>query len=116
LDFTDAQKKNYITRVPNTSKPTSLEVDKNKLLDSFIDGVNKGLNNSAGVEVIKNFSIGTMKIDVAIIDRATQNFIQGFLVDNFSYFKSYEDYVVDRDLKNFLLIKKYPVIKVNEMN
>ena len=116
LDFTEEQKKNYITRVASTSKPSILEIAKNKLLDSFIDGVKKGLDNSAGVEVIKNFSIGTMKIDVAIIDKFTQNFIQGFLIDNFSYFKSYEDYVVDRDLKNFLLIKKYPVIKINEMN
>ncbi len=116
LDFSDDKKKNYIKRITKTNEQTSTELSKNILLDSFYSDVKDGLDNLHGVEVIKNFSIGTMKIDLVIIDKLSKKFIQGFLVDNFSYFNSYEDYVVDRDLKNFLLIKKYPVIKINELN
>lgn len=116
LDFSEDMKKNYIKRATNKTKPNASEIEKNILLESFYNGVKNGLDNLSGVEIIKNFSIGTIQIDLAIIDRVTQNFIQGFIIDNFSYFNSYEEYVVDRDLKNFLLIKKYPVIKINEMN
>lgn len=116
LDFSEDKKKNYIKRTSSDAPATPTEQAKNILLNSFFNGVKSGLDNLAGVEIIKNFSIGTIKIDLAIIDKATNNFIQGFLIDNFSYFNSYDDYVVDRDLKNFLLIKKYPVIKINEMN
>ncbi|MGL5617495.1 MAG: DEAD/DEAH box helicase [Metamycoplasmataceae bacterium] len=117
LDFPEEKKKNYINKkIKNNIKPTQIELEKQFLLHSFYTGIINGLDNSLGVEIIKNFSIGTIQIDLAIIDKTTRNFIQGFLIDNFSYFNSYEDYIVDRDLKNFLLLKKYPVIKINEMN
>ncbi len=116
LDFSDEKKKNYIKRITKTVDTTPTELSKNILLDSFYNDIKAGLDNSSGIEIIKNFSIGTIQIDLAIIDKASQKFIQGFLVDNFSYFNSYENYVVDRDLKNFLLIKKYPIIKINELN
>lgn len=116
LDISNEEKKNYIDRVVSTKKPTATEKEKELLLNSFVDGIKNSLDNSSGIEIVKNFSIGTMKIDVAIIDKSSQNFVQGFLIDNFSYFNSYEDYVVDRDLKNFLIIKKYPIIKINQMN
>ncbi|MGL5205029.1 MAG: DEAD/DEAH box helicase, partial [Metamycoplasmataceae bacterium] len=116
LDFSEEMKKNYIKKAHEDIKPTQIEIEKDSLLDSFYNEIINGLDNSLGVEIIKNFSIGTIRIDLAIIDKMTQTFIQGFLIDNFSYFNSYENYVVDRDLKNFLLLKKYPVIKINEMN
>lgn len=116
LDISDVEKKNYIQRIDSKKEITNIEQEKTNLLNSFVDGIWEALDNSVGVEIIKNFSIGTMKIDVAIIDKNSGNFIQGFLIDNFSYFNSYEEYVVDRDLKNFLIIKKYPIIKINEMN
>ncbi len=116
LDLSNEDKKNYIDKVNDIKKQTKSEKQKNKLLDSFIEEISSSIDNSSGVEIIKNFSIGTIKIDVAVIDKLTQKFIQGFLIDNFSYFNSYEEYVVDRDFKNFLIVKKYPIVKINEMN
>ncbi|MGL5205588.1 MAG: DEAD/DEAH box helicase [Metamycoplasmataceae bacterium] len=116
LDLPEELKKSYIKKVKKNLEPTHIELEKQALLHSFYSEIMNGLDNSSGVDIIKNFSIGTIQIDLAIIDKITKNFIQGFLIDNFSYFNSYEDYVVDRDLKNFLLLKKYPVIKINEMN
>lgn len=119
LDFSDDKKKNYIQKSTSnalTDMELKLESKKDILLCSFIKGIEKGIDNLSGIEIIKNFSIGTMKIDIAIIDKITQNFIQGFLIDNYSYFNSYDEYVVDRDFKNFLLIKKYPITKINKMN
>ncbi|MGL4252156.1 MAG: hypothetical protein ACRCRQ_01200, partial [Metamycoplasmataceae bacterium] len=116
LDLPEDLKKDYIKKIKKKSKLTQIELEKQALLESFYNGIINGLDNSLGVDIIKNFSIGTIQIDLAIIDKTTRNFIQGFLIDNFSYFNSYEEYVIDRDLKNFLLLKKYPVIKINEMN
>ncbi|MGL5643738.1 MAG: DEAD/DEAH box helicase, partial [Metamycoplasmataceae bacterium] len=116
LDLPEDLKKDYIKKIEKKSKLTQIELEKQALLESFYNGIINGLDNSLGVDIIKNFSIGTIQIDLAIIDKTTRNFIQGFLIDNFSYFNSYEEYVIDRDLKNFLLLKKYPVIKINEMN
>ncbi|MGL6125108.1 MAG: DEAD/DEAH box helicase [Metamycoplasmataceae bacterium] len=116
IDLSEEDKKNYIKKLTIKSKPSANEIEKETLLNSFYSGIMSGLDNLAGIEIIKNFSIGTIQIDLAIIDKVTQNFIQGFLIDNFSYFNSYEEYVINRDLKNFLLLKKYPVIKINEMN
>ncbi|MGL4343041.1 MAG: AAA domain-containing protein [Metamycoplasmataceae bacterium] len=118
LDLSDDEKKNYVNNVEtkehsNNNNNEEWRKDFQELIwkqmESLVTEIDK-------IEIISNFSIGTIKIDLAILDRRNNRFICGFLLDNFDYFNSYDEYILKRDKKIFFIIKGYDVVNLTKIN
>ena len=67
-------------------------------------------------DFVINYSIGTLQIPVAIINKSTKQFVVGIFLDTYKYWRSYDEYVLDKDIENFFIIKKYPIQRISLLN
>lgn len=122
LDLNEEEKKNYIyykNEIRKLNQATQgIEID--RLTNDLINTIDKDIHQAIDffdekVKMISNYSIGTIKIPLAFVDRNTNKFIVGIYLDTFKYFKSYSDFIVDKDVANFFKIKKYDVLRINPL-
>ncbi len=130
LDLNEEERKNYryyknvindkgdIERKINHS---TVEMNLNDLSANLINRIKSDLSKDVigfdeRFEVITNYSIGTIKMPMAILNKSTGLFVIGLYLDNYDYWKSYNDYVIDKDVENFFRIKKYPLERVSHLN
>ena len=130
LDLSENEKKNYkyyknkvnnegfSERVINHS---TIQMSLNDLSQNLISKIKSDLSDGIigfeeRYETIINYSIGTIKMPFAILDKKTNLFVIGLYLDNFDYWNSYNKYVLDKDIENFFKIKKYPIERINHLN
>ena len=125
LDLSEEDKKNYIwNQAPDHQRHinhTTTEIQLDDMAYKLIEQVQQDLsleisNFNENVEIITNYSIGSIKIPIALIDKKNQNFIGGIYFDSFNYFKSYDQYLLDKDIESFFKMKKYEIIRINFLN
>lgn len=94
-------------------KPESLTFEE----DVFIS-VQQNIAHKDGFEVIKNFEVGSNKIDLAIIN-SKGDFKIGVELDNLNYDTSagraVDEYLTDLSRQNFLESKGYPIYRITEI-
>lgn len=131
LDLSEEEKKNYKyykNQNLNETKEneriinqTNTELVLNDLSSELIAKIKNDLNQNViafedKFDFVINYSIGTIKMPIAIIDKMKNQFLIGLYVDVYNYWKSYEEYVLDKDVEDFFLIKKYPVKRISFLN
>ena len=130
LDLNEEERKNYkyyknkINDDGTTERKinhSTVQISLTDLSASLVEKIKFDLSNDVigfedKFEIVVNYSIGTIKMPLAILDKKTGLFVLGLYLDNFDYWKSYNDYVIDKDVENFFRIKKYPLERVNHLN
>lgn len=97
----------------------SIEIDNltNILIKSIQEDLEKHFEDfNSKFDFVVNYSIGTLQIPVAILNKSTKQFIVGMFLDTYKYWKSYDEYVLDKDIENFFIIKKYPIQRISLLN
>ncbi|MGL5358056.1 MAG: AAA domain-containing protein [Metamycoplasmataceae bacterium] len=119
LDLKDIDKKNYV-QTQNKEENTERENNfKSSLISKFLLRVKEEAKDGLfdNFKIVENFSIGTITIDVAILDKTRDNaFVLGFAIDDYNYFDDFDKYLSFKDKKNFFTIKKYPIIILSILN
>lgn len=130
LDLSEEERKNYKYYKNQFNEDGTAErhinhsttqLSLNDLSNKLIEKIKKDLIDSVigfeeKYEIIINYSIGTIKMPLAILDKRTGLFVIGLYLDNFDYWNSYDSYVIDKDVENFFRIKKYPLERVDHLN
>lgn len=130
LDLSEEERKNYKYYKNQFNEDGTAErhinhsttqLSLNDLSNKLIEKIKKDLNDDVigfeeKYEIIINYSIGTIKMPLAILDKRTGLFVIGLYLDNFDYWNSYDSYVIDKDVENFFRIKKYPLERVDHLN
>lgn len=62
------------------------------------------------------FNIGAYRIDIAIIDSKTNQFILGIEVDGYKYHSGFEKMTKDIERQRFIESKGYPIYRITELN
>lgn len=130
LDMNEEERKNYKyyknevieneenERLINKTN-VSIEIDNltNILIKSIQEDLEKHFEDfNSKFDFVVNYSIGTLQIPVAILNKSTKQFIVGMFLDTYKYWKSYDEYVLDKDIENFFIIKKYPIQRISLLN
>lgn len=133
LDMSEEERKNYkyykneideneeIQENERLINKTNVGIEIDHLTNILIETIHEGIkqyvdNFDDKFEFVINYSIGTLQIPVAIVDKITRQFIVGIFLDTYKYWKSYDEYVLDKDIENFFIIKKYPIQRVSLLN
>ncbi len=130
LDLSEEDKKNYRYYKNTQNNGDELErkinhstsqISLTNLNELLIEKIKNDLNNevigfSDKFDIVINYSIGTIKMPCAILDKKTGLFVIGIYLDTFNYWKSYDDFVIDKDVENFFKSKKYPLERVSHLN
>lgn len=121
LDLSEEDKKNYIYRKNENKKENKTEIETNNSTKELIEIIKTDLLNEINdfdikVDTIYQYSIGTIKIPLAFVDKKTNNFITGIYIDIFSYYRSYNDFINDKDIENFFIAKKYKIWRINPLD
>ncbi|MBD5423430.1 MAG: ATP-binding protein [Mycoplasma sp.] len=100
---------------------TNVELNLNNLSMEFINKIKKDLLDNVisfedKFEFVINHSIGTIKMPIAILNKDNKQFIHGLYIDVYEYWKTYEEYTLDKDVENFFIIKRYPIDRVSYLN
>ncbi|UWD34118.1 AAA domain-containing protein [Mesomycoplasma molare] len=105
LELSNEERTNYLnSEIENTNNSNLVLNDlKEKVYlelqkDSFF------ANNN--LSIFKNYSVGSQKIDLAIVSNEN-NKILCLFINDYSNLDSYENYILEKDKNNFLLAKKY---------
>ncbi|MBR2022102.1 MAG: DNA2/NAM7 family helicase, partial [Mycoplasmataceae bacterium] len=124
LDLSEEQRKEYLY-IKNDNSKKDIQKTDNNIEDELESNLIKKIESDLSKEVIGfedkydiklNYSIGTIKIPFVILDKKTNFFVVGLYLDNFQYWKSYNEYVMDKDLENFFKIKKYNIERISHLN
>ena len=67
-------------------------------------------------KIIKNYSLGTKSIDIAIINIENNLVEFGIIVDQLKYKNDYQEFLEFKDSIKFLTSKKYPIFCVSKLN
>ena len=111
LDLPENEKRLY-TRHPS-AKDINTDLGEN---------VEKGMEEIAksipGVDIYKNYEIGSQKLEFAFVDKKTNEFLVGIKVDDFNYerISFLEEYVASVDNNSFLEAKGYNLYYLNELS
>lgn len=129
LDLNEEEKMNYKYYKNKMNEDQTVErkinqitqIESNDLTSALIEKIKNDLSNeiilfNEKFDVVLNYSIGTIKMPLAIIEKSTKLFVIGIYLDSFNYWNSYDSYVIDKDIENFFKIKKYPLIRINHLN
>lgn len=126
LDLSDKEKKEYkYWKNKNINKRllnnTTTEIKLNSLTIFLIKKIKNDLNFfirnlEEDVDFIINYSVGTIKIPLAILNKKTKEFIYGIHIDTFQYFKNYNNYILDKDVEDFFKMKNYKIIRISPLN
>ena len=125
LDLSEEQRKEYLyIKNDNSKKETQKKYDnniENELENNLIKKIESDLSKEVigfgdKYDIKLNYSIGTIKIPFVVLDKKTNSFVVGLYLDNFQYWKSYNEYVMDKDLENFFKIKKYNIERISHLN
>ena len=124
LDLSEEQRKEYLY-IKNDNSKKDIQKTDNNIENELESNLIKKIESDLSKEVIGfedkydiklNYSIGTIKIPFVILDKKTNFFVVGLYLDNFQYWKSYNEYVMDKDLENFFKIKKYNIERISHLN
>ena len=119
------QRKEYLYIKNDNSKKETQKTYDNNIENELENNLIKKIESDLSKEVIGfgdkydiklNYSIGTIKIPFVVLDKKTNSFVVGLYLDNFQYWKSYNEYVMDKDLENFFKIKKYNIERISHLN
>ena len=126
LDLDEADKTNYVGLQEQPAAPRRLnhsttEVALTPLITQLIQQIKLDLTREAtnfatDVELVINHNIGSIKLPLGLLDRASGRLIVGIYLDDFSYHQSYDAYLHDRDTERFLRAKCYNLIRTNLLN
>lgn len=116
LELSDTEKKNYVKNSMNQKQILDLEKSKENnylLIDEVEKELKKAIKNYENVKIIKNFSVGTINIDLVVF--IDENIYKCFIFDNLNYGKNYKKYLHFKDYYKFLLKKNYSLIYINQI-
>lgn len=125
LDLSENDKKNYVwSQNPNQTRyinhgttETKLDNLVQQLINQIQTDLVKSINNfAANIEVVINYSVGSIKMPMALLDKKNGNFIVGIYLDTFKYFNSYDQFLIDLDIEHFFFMKNYFVVRTNALN
>ncbi|WGI36957.1 DEAD/DEAH box helicase [Mesomycoplasma lagogenitalium] len=116
LELSNQEKTNYLTLENEAVKKKRKDIP----VSEFALEIAKVLNNSDffenySLKTITNYSIGSKKIDLAIVDQF-DNYLLGFLLDDYSNYSSYEEYILFKDKNNYLKTSGYQLMKIKKLN
>ncbi|MGX9358234.1 AAA domain-containing protein [Mycoplasma sp. 128] len=116
LDLSEAKKKNYIEMDKKEDWTQTSVIDVNlDLLNEVYKTLNPLVREWPTLQLYLDYSIGTKKIDLAIVDNDTNRIIQGFVIDNYSYGGNEKAYLKFYDQLKFLESKNYPIVLIHEI-
>lgn len=130
LDLNEEDKKNYKfykNKIDSTGEVerklnhSTTIIDLNNLNMNLYEKIKKDLIEEiiafeSKFKIELNYSIGTIKMPMAIIDKTTNLFVLGIYIDCFDYWKSYENYILDKDKEMFFRAKGYSLFRINHLN
>jgi len=118
LDLTTCEQKNYLenlklasdTDLPNSNDDNDFFI----YVDKYINDLLAKYNDK--YKIIKNYSLGTKSIDIAIINMENNLVEFGIIVDQLKYKNDYQEFLEFKDSIKFLTSKKYPIFCVSKLN
>lgn len=130
LDLNEEERKNYRYYKNKINEEGEVErkinhateqISLNDLSNNLIERIKLDLSNDIigfndRYEIVINYSIGTIKMPLAILDKRSGLFVIGLFLDNFDYWRTYDAFVIDKDVENFFKIKKYPLERISLLN
>jgi len=81
-------------------------------VDKYINDLLAKYNDK--YKIIKNYSLGTKSIDIAIINMENNLVEFGIIVDQLKYKNDYQEFLEFKDSIKFLTSKKYPIFCVSQ--
>ncbi|WKX02577.1 AAA domain-containing protein [Candidatus Mycoplasma mahonii] len=114
----------YLELSSKERKGNYLSVDSHKESETFdssfeedvYDYIKENLKTSKKVYIMTQYSVGSYKIDISIMNNKTHKFMLGIEVDGYKYHSGFEKMVKDIERQKFLEAKNYPIYRITELN
>ena len=84
--------------------------------ENVYDYLTSNLQLSNKTYIQAQYPVGSYRIDLAIIDSATDKFLLGIEVDGYKYHSGFEKMIKDVERQRFIEAKGYPIYRITELS
>ena len=116
LDFNEIERKKY-SSIELAPIKVSYGESESGFEEEVVETI-KGNLFPSNLTLIQQYEVGSKRIDLAFIDKTTNEYILGVEVDGYKYHKGqgYKKYLEDYDRQAFLEDKGYDIYRITEIN
>lgn len=114
LEKTDQERRDFVKIAINRGKNSTLTNYENNISEIVVNDIDKVTRNKTNVELVQNYSVGTLNIDLMVL--VDKKPYKAYIFDDFSYVKNVNNFIEFKDKYKFLKSKNYDVKLVNIIN
>lgn len=119
LEFLDIEEKEKrVYSISNYKITESYGDTESNFEREVIDEIIKNIGTKTAMSLIKQYEVGSKRIDIALVDSITNHFILGIEIDGYKYHGGlgFDKYLEDYSRQEFLEAKGYSIFRVNEID